>query len=110
MSLGIEDKSIEWNKVMVVGKQKVEILESFRYPEAFHLVFCSDIVDVLYVSDGSVALLQSRVLFKRLEDLPAPVLIGFVSSQSVEIEEALYRLRSLQIVCVGRLREKTEVK
>lgn len=103
MSLGVEDKSVEWNKVLVVGKQKVEVLESFRYPEAFHLVLCSNVVDVLYVSDGRVSLVQSRVFFKRLEDRPAPVLVGFVSRQSVEIEETLYRLRSLQIVRIGRL-------
>jgi len=38
MSLGVEDKLVEWNKFRVVRKQEIEIFQCLSEPEALHLV------------------------------------------------------------------------
>jgi len=42
-------------------------------------------------------------LVERLKDTPAPVLVGLVARQSVQIEESFHRLRTLQVVRICRL-------
>lgn len=86
MSFGVKYKLIERNDGDVIGEEQVKVLECFSEPETLHLVAVMRIVSRLDVTNGRVANIQLGVFLKRLKDLPTPILVGFVSRQTKQVE------------------------
>ena len=63
---GIEDPFVQVDLVLV-GKQKVQVLECLAEEKRLHHVLGSCVQGVLYVSNGGVACIDFRVFFNSLK-------------------------------------------
>jgi len=89
MSLGVEHPLVQVNLVPV-GEQQVEVLEGLPEEERLHHVPGPRVQGVPHVADGRVAAGHLRVRIDTLENLPAPVLVGGVPGEVVQVEQALH--------------------
>lgn len=90
MTLCVKNILIQRYQLWIVTEQKVQILQSLGQKETLHLVTEARIPRVLDIADGGVAAVWNPgVLFKGVEDLPAPLTVFLVARQAVQHKQTL---------------------
>lgn len=84
--------------VVFVTEQKKKILEGFAKEKAFHLISLGRVFPSNFIEGRVASCANTAPFFKRFKDFPAPLLVFFVASESVEYEERFDSFRSEKIV------------
>ena len=87
---------------LFVSKEKVKVFERLAEEEWFHHVLGSQVKRVSHISDCRVPMLHFGVLLDALENVPAPLLVLFITCHVIKIPQTLNSLRSEKVVGVGR--------